>query len=111
MDEKTTDRVVSASLDYFCRNTFFALLVFVAGWEFGWLLRFRSQYPAQNRRGDLPPPVPHHRRCRSFSARIQTDVFCVIGYCANQHRRSIRRQGTCQAAWGTLGLRRAYLVL
>lgn len=40
MDDKTTDRVVSASLDYFGRNTFFALLVLVIGWGLGWLLGF-----------------------------------------------------------------------
>lgn len=38
MNEKTTDLVVSASLDYLGRNTFYAVLVLVIGWGLGWLL-------------------------------------------------------------------------
>jgi hypothetical protein len=40
MDEKTADRVMSASIDYFGRDTFFALVVLVVGWCLGWLLGF-----------------------------------------------------------------------
>jgi low affinity Fe/Cu permease len=51
MDEKTTDRVVSASLDYFGRSTFFALLVLVAGWGLGWLLGFALARSIQSKTG------------------------------------------------------------
>lgn len=51
MDEKTTDRVVSASLDYFSRTTFFALLVLVIGWGLGWLLGFALARSIESKTG------------------------------------------------------------
>lgn len=51
MDEKTTDRVVSASLDYFSRTTFFALLVLVTGWGLGLLLGFALARSIESKTG------------------------------------------------------------
>ncbi|ABM44300.1 hypothetical protein N5D77_24515 [Comamonas thiooxydans] len=51
MDDKTADRVMSASLDYFSRSTFFALLVLVAGWGLGWLLGFALARSIQSKTG------------------------------------------------------------
>lgn len=51
MDEKTADRVMSASLDYFSRTTFFALLVLVIGWGLGWLLGFALARSIESKTG------------------------------------------------------------
>lgn len=51
MDEKNTDRVVSASLDYFGQNAFFGVLVLVVGWVLGWVLGFAISKSIESENG------------------------------------------------------------
>ncbi len=50
MDEKTADRVLLASIDYFSQGTFFALLVLFAGWALGRALSFALTLGMESKR-------------------------------------------------------------
>ena len=65
MDDKTADRVMYPSLDYFSRSTFFSLLA-------PWLA---------DRRGNLPPPVADCGRLRRLPPCLQTHVLRVNRPC------------------------------
>ena len=51
MDENTTDRVVSGSVVFLSRTTFFALLVLVTGWGLGLLLGFALARSIESKTG------------------------------------------------------------
>lgn len=51
MDEQTADRVMAASLDYFGRDAFLAVMVLVVGWCLGWLLGFAIARSIESKAG------------------------------------------------------------